>query len=635
MGGTGVGSLKIPHKVLILVTVPVVFEIGLVTYIAGLFEKVEQSRITAVKQREMSNRLCAIMSLHVRRITEVMVRKLASREDMMETASERDIRKKIVGELAVLDALARSSSDDAVIYRDMSDSFRKIDRQFTDAAAAYAVGQSGRASIIWAGAQKDINRLLAMTEKLTTEQQEAQRRSSIEYAEYDWQLRTALNLSLVLSGALAFGLAAYFNFSTTNRLKKLMKNTISLSVGKAPPETVSGDDELGQIDRLFHKMYGDLSVLRQRERALLDNAAEAIISINTDLKVCEFNQAAARLFGADHSDDDDGARTSSSSSSSSGEGSGGAGSGGALMGANLRLASLIAEDHFEAVINRFEAAEAEDREIRFETRIKTLQGELVDTSWSVTYSKEQMSLYCVIQDIRARKELERLKSDFVNMLSHDLRTPLNAVQASLEIASSEHFQLPPEVKVYLDRAQSNLGLSLSLINQLLELEKMEAGIVSLSLDGVSSAEIFNKACLAVVSLAESKKVAIKRTGQNLDFVGDADRLVQVMINMLGNALKFSPSGSKITVRDELRHDVGGQDWARISITDQGRGIPVAKLGQIFDRFQQVDPQDAREKAGSGLGLAICKAIVEAHGGRIGVSSSEGIGSTFWFELPLD
>ncbi|MBX9940113.1 MAG: PAS domain-containing sensor histidine kinase [Candidatus Obscuribacterales bacterium] len=575
----------------------------------------------------MSNRLCAIMSLHVRRITEVMVRKLASREDMMETASEREIRKKIGAELAVLDALARSSSDDAVIYRDMSDSFRKIDMQFTDAAAAYAAGQSGRASIIWAGAQKDINRLLAMTEKLTTEQQEAQRRSSIEYAEYDWQLRTAFNLSLVLSGALAFGLAAYFNFSTTNRLKKLMKNTISLSVGKAPPETVSGDDELGQIDRLFHKMYGDLSVLRQRERALLDNAAEAIISINTDLKVCEFNQAAARLFGADHSDGDgDAARTSSSS---------GAGSGGALMGANLRLASLIAEDHFESVINRFEAAEAEDREIRFETRIKTLQGELVDTSWSVTYSREQMSLYCVIQDIRARKELERLKSDFVNMLSHDLRTPLNAVQASLEIASSEHFQLPPEVKVYLDRAQSNLGLSLSLINQLLELEKMEAGIVSLSLDGVSSAEIYNKACLAVVSLAESKKVAIKRTGQNLDFVGDADRLVQVMINLLGNALKFSPSGSKITVRDELRHDIGGQNWARISITDQGRGIPVGKLGQIFDRFQQVDPQDAREKAGSGLGLAICKAIVEAHGGRIGVSSSEGIGSTFWFELPLD
>lgn len=621
---------------MILVTVPVVFEIGLVTYIAGLFEKVEQSRITAVKQREMSNRLCAIMSLHVRRITEVMVRKLASREDMMETASEREIRKKIGAELAVLDALARSSSDDAVIYRDMSDSFRKIDMQFTDAAAAYAAGQSGRASLIWAGAQKDINRLLAMTEKLTTEQQEAQRRSSIEYAEYDWQLRTALNLSLVLSGALAFGLAAYFNFSTTNRLKKLMKNTISLSVGKAPLETVAGDDELGQIDRLFHKMYGDLTALRQRERALLDNAAEAIISINTDLKVCEFNQAAARLFGA-CGDDDESAEGFQLSHGRTGLGDernpgSGAGSGGLN---NLRLVSLLAEDQFDAVINRFEAAEAEDREIRFETRIKTLQGDLVDTSWSVTYSREQMSLYCVIQDIRARKELERLKTDFVNMLSHDLRTPLNAVQASLEIASSEHFQLPSEVKVYIDRAQSNLGLSLSLINQLLEIEKMESGIVSLSLDGVSSAEIFSKASLAVVSLAESKKVSIKRTGQNLDFVGDADRLVQVMINLLGNALKFSPNGSKITVRDELRHDVGGQDWARISITDQGRGIPASKLGQIFDRFQQVEPQDARERAGSGLGLAICKAIVEAHGGRIGVSSSEGIGSTFWFELPLD
>ncbi|MBL0184786.1 MAG: hypothetical protein IPP97_03520 [Candidatus Obscuribacter sp.] len=112
-------------------------------------------------------------------------------------------------------------------------------------------------------------------------------------------------------------------------------------------------------------------------------------------------------------------------------------------------------------------------------------------------------------------------------------------------------------------------------------------------------------------------------------------MVQVQINLIANALNYSEPGTKITVRGELRQEPNGANFARISVTDQGDGIAADKLGQIFDRFRQAEPTDNRAKAGSGLGLAICKAIIEAHNGKIGVTSSVGIGSTFWYQIPID
>jgi signal transduction histidine kinase len=163
---------------------------------------------------------------------------------------------------------------------------------------------------------------------------------------------------------------------------------------------------------------------------------------------------------------------------------------------------------------------------------------------------------------------------------------------------------------------------------------MESGVISLNLDALSTRELFNKATVSIASLADSKKVKISYAGPSIEFVGDTERLVQVLINLLGNAIKFSDEEAMITVTAELKQESDQCAVTRISISDQGRGIPNENLEQIFDRFQQVNPRNEKEKSGTGLGLAICKAIVEAHGGRIGVNSQVGIGSTFWFEIPL-
>jgi PAS domain S-box-containing protein len=420
------------------------------------------------------------------------------------------------------------------------------------------------------------------------------------FEKYDTQLKQVIELSLLASVVLACCLTAYFNISTSRRLKILMANTTALAAGKAPDKIVSGNDELAEIDLIYHQMYQDLTVLRQKERAILDNASQVICSLDKDLRLSDINDASNKMWGFPPSQ---------------------------LIG--KRLLDLIQDQDKSTVRNILQNAIQNKTEARFEAKIVKADKSLSETSWSATWSDEQSSLYCVVTDISKQKELERLKQEFVSMLSHDLRTPLNSVLAAIELVSSGHFTLDDQVKVYMDRAHRNLKFSLSLINQLLEIEKMEAGHVSLEVDATSTKEIVSKSLEAVLDLSNAKSIKIVIPETNYELIADSERLVQVLINFLGNALKFSPDNSTITISEE-QNDL----YTKISVTDQGRGIPADQQAGIFDRFKQVSPTDKVEKQGSGLGLAICKSIIEAHHGRIGVSSEPGRGSSFWFEIPV-
>ncbi|MBK7839212.1 MAG: PAS domain-containing protein [Candidatus Obscuribacter sp.] len=609
-------ALKFAHKVLILVTVPVLFEVGLVTYVTSLFDQIEKSRIKAVRARELTEHLNAIVNLHVQRVTTLIARKFKA--NSTEGAEETNLKKKIRGKIEVMRLVSTSDLQLQKKWIRLTELEAEIDKTFDSAFTAYQAGNDVQASMLWAGAHSKINELVTISNQLTADQQNEQILSQTEYAAFDTQLRNTLKLSLLLSAAMAFGMAIFFNQSTTNRLNKLVHNTSLLAVGEAPDTAIGGTDELAQIDAIQHQMHEQLTQMRQKERAVLENAAEAICSLNADLKLTEYNGAAAQLW--DWQSDN-------------------------MLGA--RLEDLISDEDLDRVISKLEQAETEENAVRFEAKIKTgITGDqsatgsaglpaLLDTAWSATWSQANAELYCVITDVSARKQLDQLKQDFVAMLSHDLRTPLNSVQASLEIVNSRHYQLPDEARQYINKAEHNLKLSLALINQLLEIEKMESGVITLALDAVNSQTIYNRAYESIAALADNKKVKLAYTGANVEFVGDLDRLVQVQINLIANALNYSEPGTKITVRGELRQEPNGANFARISVTDQGDGIAADKLGQIFDRFRQAEPTDNRAKAGSGLGLAICKAIIEAHNGKIGVTSSVGIGSTFWYQIPID
>jgi signal transduction histidine kinase len=170
---------------------------------------------------------------------------------------------------------------------------------------------------------------------------------------------------------------------------------------------------------------------------------------------------------------------------------------------------------------------------------------------------------------------------------------------------------------------------LSLINDLLDLEKSESGMLTLERDAIELSDVLDQCIQSIESLADRQEVILDLTNANFKIFADAHRLSQVVINLVSNAIKFSPKGAVVKVWAQE-----DKDMAIVNVSDEGRGVPEHLHEVIFERFHQVEVADALEKGGSGLGLAICKVIVELHGGTINVENNKERGSTFSFSVPL-
>jgi signal transduction histidine kinase len=246
-----------------------------------------------------------------------------------------------------------------------------------------------------------------------------------------------------------------------------------------------------------------------------------------------------------------------------------------------------------------------------------------------------------IQNARLFREIEekgqqleiasKHKSQFLANMSHELRTPLNAILGYTELILDEIYgEVPESLRDVLERVQQSGRHLLDLINDVLDISKMEAGQLTLSLNEYSMAEMVHTVSTAVESLATEKGLALQ-----VDLAsdlprgkGDERRLAQVLLNLVGNAIKFTDAG-------EVQIQVTATDGVfTVAVADTGPGIAEADQQTIFEEFQQADSSSTRLKGGTGLGLAIVKRIVEMHGGRVWVESSLGKGSTFWFTLPV-
>jgi signal transduction histidine kinase len=216
-------------------------------------------------------------------------------------------------------------------------------------------------------------------------------------------------------------------------------------------------------------------------------------------------------------------------------------------------------------------------------------------------------------------------------MSHELRTPLNAILGYTELIIDDIYGVaPPKMREVLDRVQRNGKHLLGLINDVLDLSKIEAGQLTLQLGDFSMKEMLQGVYVAVEPLATTKKLGLKLdVAQGLPAgKGDERRLSQVVLNLVGNAIKFTDEG-------EVRISAAaGKDEFTIAVKDTGPGIAVADQRKIFEEFQQADNSSTRAKGGTGLGLAISRRIVEMHGGRLWVESEPGKGSTFLFTLPV-
>lgn len=237
------------------------------------------------------------------------------------------------------------------------------------------------------------------------------------------------------------------------------------------------------------------------------------------------------------------------------------------------------------------------------------------------------------RDITDRKQAEQNVNEFFSTVSHELRTPLSAVKGSLRlIEGGLAGEISREARDLLDIALSSCERLIRLVNDILDLRKLEAGRLDLKIKGVDSSLLIDEVLQGLAPYAQSHEVDLIKedSRSSIKVEADHDRLVQVLTNLVGNAIKFSGKGASVKVRVESPDS----DHARFSIEDNGPGIPEDKQHLLFMKFKQLDASDSRRQDGTGLGLAICKAIVGQHHGKIGVESQEGKGSKFWFELPL-
>jgi PAS domain S-box-containing protein len=242
-----------------------------------------------------------------------------------------------------------------------------------------------------------------------------------------------------------------------------------------------------------------------------------------------------------------------------------------------------------------------------------------------------LSIIAQGQDVTQQLEAERMKKEFTSTLSHELRTPLTSIIGSLQLINSGVVgEVEKEIAELTMVAERNGQRLLDLINDILDIEKIESGKLTMSPEVFGVDELVHEAMLLNKAFGERFKVRFQAHG---DLAGgqvfaDRKRLLQVMTNLLSNAAKFSPEGATVDI--DMQPKAG---LIRVAVQDRGPGIPEAFHGRIFGRFAQADSTASRQKGGTGLGLAICKRLVELMQGHIGFDDRAGGGTSFWFELP--
>lgn len=235
-----------------------------------------------------------------------------------------------------------------------------------------------------------------------------------------------------------------------------------------------------------------------------------------------------------------------------------------------------------------------------------------------------------LQDITERHRLEVLRQELIAMVSHDLRTPLTSIQAVLTMLDEGVYgELKDSGHKALGRAQQSADYLIGLVRDLLDSEKLETGKIEIVLQETSVGKVIQKTLDSIESTAIANGVKLVSDYTNDSFEAEEDRIVQILINLATNAIKYSPAGSDV----EIKAGIEGTA-VKFSVIDKGPGIPENMRTRIFERYQQADQPHATQRKGFGLGLAIARALVAGHNGKIWVESELGAGSTFCFTIPI-
>lgn len=387
-------------------------------------------------------------------------------------------------------------------------------------------------------------------------------------------------------------------------LRRLMIATQQMSLTSRPASLVpSTRDEVGQLTRAFNQMAAQvrrqidaLEGERSKLATIMQNMNDGVAIVNDEGQVELINAAAERLFRVSAND-----------------------------AVGQSLATVFRHHQIYDIWQRAVAHDEQQVQV-IEMGTERLFVQAVATPLTGTLADTSLLLF---QDLTRLRRLETVRRDFVSNISHELRTPLASLKALTETLADGALDDPPVARRFVERIDTEVDALSHMVAELLELSRIESGRVPLQLKAVAPRMLMENVCERMQLQAERAGLAlIVRVDDGLpDVLADVNRMGQVLVNLLHNAVKFTPSPGEITLSAEATHDE-----IVFAVRDSGVGIPADDLPRIFERFYKTDR--ARTRGGTGLGLAIARHLVEAHGGRIWVHSQLNRGSTFFFTLPL-
>jgi len=421
----------------------------------------------------------------------------------------------------------------------------------------------------------------------------------------------------LLDIAVALVLAFFFVGKTVRQLNVLKENTRRLGSDIHLLERLGTRDEIGELDGVFHDMVNDLNTMRAKEKqmtALLEEGKErlelvirnvpaALIVVDQDGRVESLNPSAEVLFEY----------TSA-----------------ACTGRPLERFFLKNNRLEGDFVNKL-LRESADRPLTLEAVSSQQEAIPVEVTATTFEGPDGTRVLATVMDVTERYKLEQLKRDFYSMVSHDIRTPLTTISGILQLSRlGKYGPVSPDLGGRLVTAEDNTHRLLDMVGRLLDLDKLDQGAVDVSREDVPVSFILDETAKSVLRQKEEKDINLEFTPTPLVVNADKHYLVQVLTNLVANAIKYSPRGGSVKVWAH-RVSLPKGNFVEISVGDEGPGIPPEMKAVIFERFKQVD--DRRDKkTGFGLGLTICKQIVDLHGGEIGVQSQPGQGSVFWFRV---
>ncbi|MEM7594328.1 MAG: ATP-binding protein [Cyanobacteria bacterium P01_A01_bin.83] len=425
--------------------------------------------------------------------------------------------------------------------------------------------------------------------------------------------------SMAVAGATAAGIGLGFSLLLTRRIVQPLIEMTTATEKIASGEydialQVKSQDELGMLAQEITTMskrlkafrdlnVGKVIVEKQRSDAIVQSIADGIIVVDSELKIIAINPIAANIANVK-----------------------------SMLATNNHFLDVFSDrtlyQHLKHTAETGKSPQLEDDILTVEREQHTKYYKFAITP-VVTEIESVVGAILLLQDVTTLKELDNLKSEFVATASHELRTPLTGMAMSLNLlAETTEDKLSESEAELLDSAVEDVERLRGLVNDLLDLSKIESGKLELDFVEVSVNFLLDKAVSALNIQAEQNQVTLvtQPLSEDIKTKADANKIIWVLTNLIANALRYSDPGGEIKIGATSRNT-----WVEIFVADRGAGIPLEYQGKIFEKFVQVET--AKDVGGSGLGLAICKEMVQAHGGRIWVNSTVGEGSTFTFTIP--